>query len=233
MTAAVSPTLLESTRTVDAALLEESAPSANQQIDKQEFLTLFIAQLQNQDPLSPLQPEQLTAQLAQFSSLEQLTGINTRLDTLNGTSRQTTTSALLGLIGKEVRYDGSSIVIKDGQAPAASFTLDQAVDGVTATVYAGDGSVVRVVELGALGAGEQSFQLDGRDARGALLADGTYRLEVAAAGKDGAPPTPVTLITTARVDGVDLAADPPALLVGGERVTLDKVRQVHDAPADS
>src|SRR5262245_6854574 len=88
-----------------ADAVQKAGLSANQQISQQQFLTLFIEQLKNQDPLSPLQPDQLTAQLAQFSSLEQLTGINTRLDALAGTAKQTTSSTLLALLGKQVRVD--------------------------------------------------------------------------------------------------------------------------------
>ena len=75
----------------------------------ESYERIFIEQLKNQDPLSPLQPDQLTAQLAQFSSLEQLTGINTRLDTLTGATKQTTSSALLGLLGKQVQVDDGTL----------------------------------------------------------------------------------------------------------------------------
>ncbi len=213
--------------------LAAANPNPNAQINQQQFLTLFIQQLKNQDPLSPLQPDQLTAQLAQFSSLEQLTGINTRLDTLNGTGKQTTSSTLLGLIGKQVGFDGGTLTLKGGSAGPASYTLTQAAAKVIATVKAADGSVVRVVDLGAQQPGRHSFQFDGKSTAGAALADGDYRVEVATSTADGTQSTSVPLVTSATVDGVDLSSDPPALLVGGERVTFDKVHEVHDVPAGS
>jgi flagellar basal-body rod modification protein FlgD len=230
------------TSTVPATLLERAnaagTPAAGlvppgQAIDQQEFLTLFLAQLQHQDPLSPLQPEQLTAQLAQFSSLEQLTGINTRLDTLTGASRQTTTSAMLGLIGTQVRFDGGALTVRGGEAPAVTYRLEDAAQKVTATVRAADGTVVRVVDLGPVPAGAHEFRFDGRDAAATPLADGTYRLTITTTAPGAAEGTPVPLVSTALVDGVDLASDPPALLVGGERVTLDRVREVRAADADA
>jgi flagellar basal-body rod modification protein FlgD len=226
MSAGVSSTLLQNSQAVDPSLLKATAPSGNQKIDQQQFLTLFLAQLQNQDPLSPMQPDQLTAQLAQFSSLEQLTGINTRLDTLTGASKQEGTSALLGLIGKEVTFDGGALTVKDGQASPVTYKLTDAADKVTATIKGSDGTVLRTIDLGAQGVGDHTFQFDGRDASGQLVANGTYTLEVSSQAGSAAP-TAVSLVTSALVDGVDLSSDPPALLVGGQRVTIDKVQQVH------
>ena len=202
--------------------------SQNQQISQQQFLTLFIEQLKNQDPLSPLQPDQLTAQLAQFSSLEQLTGINTRLDTLAGSAKQTTGSAMLGLLGKQVSIDGGRLPIAGAKAPRVDYQLATAAERVSATVRDASGKVVRVVDLGAQGAGTHTFQFDGRDGAGTLLADGSYRVELAATERGAKTPTAVPLQTLATVDGVDLSGDPPVLLVAGERVPLDQVHEVHE-----
>jgi flagellar basal-body rod modification protein FlgD len=89
--------------------------------------------------------------------------------------------------------------------------------------------VVRTIELGAQIAGEQTFQFDGRDAAGGVVPDGTYHVEISARPKGASEATPVSLVTWGVVDGVDLAGDPPALLVNGERVTLDQVQQIRDA----
>lgn len=203
-----------------------AALSANQQISQQQFLTLFIEQLKNQDPLSPLQPDQLTAQLAQFSSLEQLTGINTRLDTLAGATKQTTSSALLGLLGKEVRADDGTLVIRGGKVPAASYALDGQAEHVKVTVRDQDGNVVRALDLGAQAPGAHELTFDGKDANGNVLTDGTYQLVVAAQAPGGKAPTPVTVTTFAVVDGVDLDADPPVLLVGDARIPYDQVKEI-------
>ncbi len=202
--------------------------SANQQISQQQFLTLFIEQLKNQDPLSPMQPDQLTAQLAQFSSLEQLTGINTRLDSLTDATKQTTSSSLLGLLGKQVQVDDGTFVIHDGQVPAANYTLDARADHVKVSVLAADGHAVRVYDLGAQDAGAHDLVFDGRDQNGGLLPDGTYTLEIAAQAPGAQAPTPVSLTTFATVQGVDLGADPPVLLAGDARIPFDHVKQIRD-----
>jgi flagellar basal-body rod modification protein FlgD len=206
--------------------------SASPQVSQQEFLTLFIEQLKNQDPLSPLQPDQLTAQLAQFSSLEQLTGINTRLDTLAGATRQTTNSSLLGLLGKQVSVTGGQLVIHGGQVPKARYELDESAERVTATVRDAAGKAVRVLDLGAQAAGPHELEFDGRDGNDQVLPDGRYTLEVGAQARGAKAPTPVSLTTFALVNGVDLVGDPPALLVGDTRIPLDEVREVRPAPTD-
>jgi flagellar basal-body rod modification protein FlgD len=207
------------------------ALGANQQISQHQFLTLFIEQLKNQDPLSPLEPDQLTAQLAQFSSLEQLTGINTRLDSLTGSIRQSTTSAMLSLLGKQVSIDGGKLVVREGEEARATYQLDAAAE-VSATVRDAGGTVVRVLDLGTQTAGAHELLFDGEDADGQQLADGTYRLEIAALAPGAKAPTPVSAQTFAVVDGVDLEGDPPTLLVGGSRIPLADVREVRDtAPA--
>ena len=202
-------------------------PAGDQTISQGDFLKLFIAQLQHQDPLSPLEPNELTAQLAQFSSLEQLTAINTRLDTLAGVSKQANGASLLALLNREVSFDGSQVPVTKGKAAPVDFTLDQAAEKVAATVRASDGSVVRVVQLGALAAGPHTFQFDGRTTAGPTVPDGAYRIEVTALAPGAKVPTPVSLVGRATVDGVDMSTDPPTVLVGSLRIPLDQVKEVH------
>ena len=225
--------MIDAVSAIDSAKAATAGLAPSQQVSQQQFLTLFIEQLKNQDPLSPLQPDQLTAQLAQFSSLEQLTGINTRLDGLAGAMKQTTSSALLGLIGKQVSVDNGRLVIRDGHTPRATYGIDERAERVTVTVRDGSGKAVRVLDLGPQTAGTHEFTFDGKDGDGQVLADGTYRLEIAALAPGAQAPTPVSLKTFALVDGVDLEGDPPALLAGDTRIPLDEVREVRDAQPDA
>ena len=200
----------------------------NQDIDKAQFLTLFIKQLQAQDPLSPLDSSQLTAQLAQFSSLEQLTQMNSKLDGLSGTAQKTENATMLGLIGKRVAFDGSQLQVRGGQSATVGYTLSSSAAEVVATVHAADGTAVRTVALGAEGTGQHTFAFDGKDDAGARVPDGTYAVTITAAATAGTTGVPVALDTEVTVDRIDLGSDPPALLAGSTRITLDKVRQVHD-----
>ena len=225
---AIPASLLQSARAVGT-----TDAKGNQDISKQQFLTLFIEQLKAQDPLSPLSADQLTAQLAQFSSLEQLTKINTTLEGLAGSAQKSESATLLGLIGKRVAFDGSKLQVQDGQAATVGYKLSSSAAEVIATVHAADGTTVRTVPLGAEGTGEHTFAFDGKDDAGARVPDGAYHVTITAAATAGTTGVPVALDTEVTVDGVDLSSDPPALLAGTTRITLDKVREVHDAGADA
>src|SRR5438067_12335918 len=115
----VSSTLLQN---VTATATPGGVPK-NQAVDQKQFLKLFIAQLQHQDPLSPLEPDQLTAQLAQFSQLEQLTVANDRLDKLAGQPKDTRGAALLSLPGKRVSFGRGTLMLQAGAPPAVRCTV--------------------------------------------------------------------------------------------------------------
>jgi flagellar basal-body rod modification protein FlgD len=224
---AVSTDLLQQ---LNATAKQPVAKTSNESISQNEFLRLFVAQLQHQDPLSPMEPNELTAQLAQFSSLEQLTGINDRLDKMADASQKSTDTSVLGLIGRAVTFDGGQLGVKAGESAPVDYTLTEGAD-VTATVRNDKGELVRQIELGKQGVGPQRFEFDGDDGRGIELPDGTYQLEITALAPGAKAPKTLDLTTKALVDGVDLTAEPPVLLAGGVRLTLDKIRQVN-APTD-
>ena len=211
-----------------AAIDPNSAAAQNATINQSQFLTLFIAQLQNQDPLNPQDPSQMTSQLAEFSSLEQLTQVNTNLNTLNATSKESVTSTLLGLIGKTISYDGSSIDVAKGKAPAVDFSLSQHADKVTATVSDAGGNVIRTIELGSKDPGSYTFQFDGRDANGVVLPDGTYSVQITTSEPGQTTPTPLSLQATATVDGVDLTGSTPSVIAGGRSIGIDSLLQIKD-----
>ena len=217
------------------ALEPGTTAKKNAGITQGEFLTLFITQLQHQDPLSPLEADQMTAQLAQFASLEQLTGINTRLDQLSVLSQQ----GLLGMIGREVAFGGGSIAMRDGEASPVSYELEANAARISATVRNEAGEVVRVVEIGAQEVGRHTFEFDGKDAAGKVVPDGQYRVEITAAETADGAPRQLDLSIRDTVDGIDFSVDPPVLLGAGLRVPLDQVHEVRvedrttDAPTDT
>jgi flagellar basal-body rod modification protein FlgD len=211
---------------LNAASEKPAAKTASETISQDEFLKLFVAQLQHQDPLSPLEPNELTAQLAQFSSLEQLTGVNARLDTLAEVAQQSTDTTVFGLIGRTVTFDGSRLGLEGGESAPVDYTLGAAAD-VVATVRNADGELVRTIDLGGQGVGPQRFEFDGKNGRGGELPDGNYTLEITARAPGAETPRKLALTTRAVVDGVDLTAEPPVLVAGGVRLTLDQVQQVN------
>jgi flagellar basal-body rod modification protein FlgD len=226
--AAVPSELLQQ---LSASSTTKTPKTSNESISQNEFLKLFVAQLQHQDPLSPMEPNELTAQLAQFSSLEQLTGINQRLDNMADASKKSTDTSVLGLIGRTVTFDGERLGLAEGKSPPVDYTLSADAD-VTATVRNAKGEVVRQIEVGKQGIGPQRFEFDGKNGRGIELPDGVYSLEITALAPGAESLQQLELTTKAAVDGVDLTAEPPVLLAGGVRLTLGQVRQVNATATD-
>ena len=156
---------------------------------KEDFLNLLVTQLRYQDPMSPEDPKDFVAQLAQFSSLEQQINANQYLEKLGELLKTFTTSQDMAkgiaLLGKTVTGSGSQISVTGGQASEASFQLPSDAQALVVGIFDGSGQQVRILNLGAQSAGTCSFAWDGKDSDGNKVADGTYSYQVAAQNKDG------------------------------------------------
>lgn len=161
----------------------------NNDLGKEEFLRLLVAQLQNQDPLNPMESQDFAAQLAQFSSLEQLTsiddnikqGIQTNLllsQTINNTLATT-------LIGKQITALGNQVELLGEQPVGIYFELGDFARDININVMDEAGNIVRTLEANNISSGIQSVEWDGLDKDGIALPEGIYTFEVTATGKDG------------------------------------------------
>ncbi len=157
-------------------------------LGKEEFLKLLVVQLQNQDPLSPMESQDFSAQLAQFSSVEQLTNIDSNLETSIQTDvvlSQTINNTLATtLIGKQVTAAGNQVQLVEGKTTNVPFELQSDAQEVTITITDQAGNVVRRLEGQNVGSGIQSLEWDGLDDDGVELAEGVYTFDVQA--KDAA-----------------------------------------------
>ncbi|HHM01854.1 MAG TPA: hypothetical protein ENJ15_02505 [Caldithrix abyssi] len=159
-------------------------------LGKEEFLKLLVVQLQNQDPLSPLESQEFSAQLAQFSSVEQLTNIDNNLEESiksNVVLSQTINNTLATtLIGKQVTAAGNQVELAEGTPAKVSFELQNAAQEVTVTITDSAGNVVRTLEGQGLSSGIQSLEWDGRDDDGIAVPEGIYSFSVKATDASGA-----------------------------------------------
>jgi flagellar basal-body rod modification protein FlgD len=159
---------------------QTTATSKNDIMGKDDFLRLLVAQLQSQDPMNPMESTDFTAQLAQFSSLEQLQNINTSLGTIGTSQSVLTNSQAVGFIGKTVTAIGDTIDVTEGSSQELQFTLDEDAVGSYLRIYDQQGNFVRQIETGALSSGDNSVAWDGMDYLGGQVPDGTYSFEVEA-----------------------------------------------------
>ena len=128
---------------------------------------------------------EFTAQLAQFSSLEQLTEINEQLEGLADVTEAVETNSVLSYLGKEVVFYGEDMPVADGYVGRVGFELESRAAAVAATIYDSDGSIVRTVDLGSMESGQQTFQWDGLDSDGNQVEDGIYTIKLTAYDSDG------------------------------------------------
>lgn len=191
-----------------------------QEMNQEDFLKLLIEQLKNQDPLKPLESTEFTAQLAQFSSLEQLFGMNDSLSTIAETLYSQGQDDILQLIGKTIKARDNAILIEDDTVSlGSSYMLEDGAD-VTITIYDSNGSEVRTLNQDWQDAGEYDVSWDGRDNTGEMVGDGTYTFEVMAKDADGND-VAVTSCITGEVTGVTYEYGIPFLMIGDRLVSTD------------
>lgn len=158
----------------------------NDALGKDAFLKLLVTQLQNQDPLNPLDDKEFIAQLAQFSSLEQMTNISDGIKNLtNKTSEQDMLSAV-NYIGKEVTATGSAVTKSGTEVTPVYFTLGGTAASVYANVYDANNNLVRTEKFTSMQAGEFEYNWDGKDYNGTSANTGQYNVYFAAEGPTGA-----------------------------------------------
>jgi flagellar basal-body rod modification protein FlgD len=203
---------------------------ASKTLGKEAFLTLLITQLQHQDPLNPADSTEFTAQLAQFSSLEQLSNVNENLNALKLYQASINNAQAVAFIGKQIVYTGNRLEVKAGQPSACEFELSAAARRAAVSIYDATGNFVADIQLTALDAGKQSVAWDGRDRNGNPVADGDYTFEVQAEGADGEKLT-VTTFSKGTVGGVTFEDGVTYLMVGRSKVAIGDVTQISQAPA--
>ena len=199
----------------------------NSVMGKDDFLTLLVAQLQHQDPLNPAESTEFTAQLAQFSSLEQLQNIEA---TLNGFEvYQSTLNNIQssGFIGKSVTATGSMFGVNGGNPDPIRFDLVNDADSVYIQVYDDFGGFVTDIQAGARQAGEQQVAWDGQDSNGVAVADGAYTFTVMAMNSDGAVVSSNSY-TTGIVTGVDYKTGATNLLINDREVPISSVIRIEE-----
>jgi flagellar basal-body rod modification protein FlgD len=143
-------------------------------MDQDSFLTILLAQLTHQDPLNPMEDTDMTSQLAQFSSLEQLTSINDGISTLNDTMSQSDILTAVSFIGKEIKAEGYKVSLNEGNASTIYYGFGETVSSIRMNIYDEEGAIIRTVELGSKEAGTYQYTWNGKDENGNVLADGQY-----------------------------------------------------------
>jgi len=162
--------------------------ASEQNLGKQDFLTLLIAQLKNQDPLKPQDDSAFVAQLAQFSGLEQQMQTNSSLSQITTQLQGQSNAQLTSLVGTRATIQGSMVNLSgSGIGAPVTFQLASASAATTLLIQDANGNTVRTLDLGARGAGISQVTWDGRNSAGNLQPAGNYSVSVSATSSNGGP----------------------------------------------
>lgn len=187
------------------------------------FLLLLTKQLQNQDPLNPMDTAQFTQQLVGFSQVEQQIASNKSLERLISLQSSTNAFNAVSFLGNEVAVDSDRVSLKDGKAKF-QYEIEHSAGQAVLSVYDSRGQVVLVQEANK-GVGTYNVDWNGKDAFGNQLPDGEYRVAVSYADQSGK--TYSSKITSfGVVDSTEIADGEVKLFVGPVGFSIDKVLKV-------
>lgn len=194
--------------------VENGQNSENESVmGKEDFLTLLVAQLQNQDPLNPDEPTEFTAQLAQFSSLEQLFTLNDGMESLVNAYENSDKMATLSTIGKEVAFQSNTVRYSDGPV-SVGYQLDIQALEVTVQIQ-NKGATVATLEGREVTPGHHFISWDGMTSDGQPAPEGEYNIVAHATTVSGEVVRLESLVRS-EVTGVDLSGTN-----GGTLITID------------
>lgn len=154
------------------------------QMDMNSFLVMFTTQLKYQDPTNPLESHELAAQLAQFTSVEKLTQINSRLQEQQEYLASINSAQMVGVLGKDVVGSDNTLQLKDGQVSKGSYQVDVPAE-VTVKIYDEGGNLIRTMAMGVREAGKHDVGWDGRSDAGETMSAGFYHFDIEALDAEG------------------------------------------------
>jgi flagellar basal-body rod modification protein FlgD len=188
------------------------------------FLTLLTTQLQNQDPLAPMDSTQFTQQLVQFSQVEQQIRTNQQMETLVGQYQAASASAALSYLGKDAIIEADETYLAGGEANWAYVLPDGGADSVTVTVRDSSGRAVYTTDQVSGAGGEHLFTWDGVKTNGQTATDGVYTVEIEATA-DGENVDAIVRVRET-IMGLDFSGTTPSIITPSGMRTFDKIRSV-------
>jgi len=188
------------------------------------FLKLLTTQLKHQDPTSPIDSYQFTSQLVSFAGVEQQISVNKNLESLIGLQETNQKNTAVSFIGKQIESEGDNLR-NNGAGDAFSYEISGKAKTLSITVMDSKNAIVNSYINNSPTGGRQPFSWDGKDANGNNVMPGAYKVLATAVDEKGNQ-IPVKTYTKGTVDGVDMANGQVNLLVGGAKISLNKLQSV-------
>ena len=205
----------------------EQESTDNNQLGQEAFLKLMLAQLENQDPLQPLENGEFLGQIAQFSTVTGIQELQNIMTGLSGSLSSDRSLRAASLLDRAVLVETAEADLDSDSGLSGAIELEQSADNVRVELLTPGGELVGRVDLGPSGAGLNSFRFNGVGAGGELLPEGRYRIRATATA--GGETLALQSLVSQQVAGVRITPESTDLtldLAGGGSVSLDDVRRI-------
>ncbi len=217
--ATTSTTTGSSAGTTDIAGSQEIAGNFN------TFLQLLTTQLQNQDPLSPLDTNQFTEQLVEFASVEQQINENSNLQTLISLQQTSEATQAMQFLGSTVTVSSNAAALSNATGQEATWSLNSPSPATAAVTITSSTGQVAYTGTGSISSGTQAYAWNGKGNNGVTWPDGNYTLSVTATGANGVPVTVSTQVQ-GTVSAVNVSQNPPTVMVGGQSYPISSIQSI-------
>ena len=206
---------------------QEQTNTGSNELGKNEFMELMIAQLKNQNPLEPQDNGEFISQLAQFSSLEEMQGLSGSVDDMASQFRSTQALQASAMVGRTVLAPSSFGVLGDDGEISGNVSVPATTSGLRVSIENEAGERVRQIDMGEQQAGQAAFSWDGKDGNGNSLPPGRYKV-VAEASYPGGLEQLGTMVS-ANVDSVSLGQGGSITLnlAGMGSIAMSDVQQIN------
>ncbi len=205
-----------------------SAPQGKSELGQQEFMQLLVAQLQNQDPINPMDGAEFAAQLADFNSVEQLISVNNRLENLaisqDLMGASLTNSMAASLTGKQVRALSNELALSNTGGTDIKYKLNDSATEVEIIIRTKSGAEIRKETFTGIPSGDNSWNWDGLDSNGQRMGEGEYTVEVIA--KNGENSVASLTFTEGYATKVRYTSQGVYLTVNGIDIPIGDVEEV-------
>ena len=208
-------------------LSEKSNPQRTPKntLGKDDFMKLFIAQMQTQDPLNPQDATQMSAQMAQFNSLEQMMNLNKSLETMIKGQSTDRAVSMVNYVGKEVDIGNGLLKWDKNKLTKSTFEIDQPIANAAVEVRDGSGQVVSQEDLGNLMPGEHNVKWSGKMKDGNTANPGIYNFAIIAKTTDGQDVT-IPIKTKVKVTGIDMQSEGGAFFTEVGKIDIKDIASV-------
>ena len=208
----------------------ESADTKND-MDKDAFLKLLVAEIQNQNPLEPMDNQKFVDQMTQFTTMEQMTNMSESFQDFITSMKSTTKLQASAVVGKYAVIEGNEIKFSDNSAEGIVFNVEESGE-VLIRIKNSEGQMIREENLGFKEPGIHGYQWDGRDSSGTMQAEGTYNYDLVAIDSTGEEKT-FGGVDGGTVEAVQFVDNNIYVIVNGQKYNFEDIIEISEVPEET